>query len=388
VALANVIFGSPTLAIGGLLFTSRAAGVRGQQNSITVTISGSSIVVATANAHTGIADILLTVPASTTEAALLNFLNASATFLALASVSQSSGDGSAFVAAHVLTHFSAAIDGLKQALQNALNLQAWDNRQLEATGGPVALLWPAQAQPERQQSTYGADDIWQGVIGAGVAFQHKSDFETEMVILDIFRRSLYLALKTFVHPDVEELGGPIKFDYENYLKPEGAGVTDGTTSQESRLRVVAAIPCKWTEPAFDPLTIAQNEWPFKEFDTGLYVEPLIINAWRLSLDCTSFTLTYASNSTVVMYSATVTVGVIQSNLEELASIGVGHVTVLQADDGDYLITLGSTLNPNVPITGFAMGGNARLSLTQQTRDAVPGDAQKVLDQQLTITGTI
>jgi hypothetical protein len=386
--LANILFGTPSLAYGGILLAARAAGARGQENSLTLSISGSSIVIAVQNPHTGTGDIVVSVPSGTTEVLLLQALRAHSGFLGVASASQSTGDGSAIVAALAKTPFGEATDGLKQALQAALGIVGWDDRQLVATGGPVALLWPAEAQPQRQQPGFDGVDQWTGTIGVGIAFQHSTSFEEEMSILDLFRRGLYLALKLFDHTDLTMLGaqGPMKFEYENELKPEAAGLTDKTTSQESRLRVVGAIPIGWTEPSFDAAYVAQKEWPFQKFQSGLFVEPLLVNAWQLSFDCTSFTLTYGGQSTVVMYSADVTADEIQANLEELSSVGAGNVNVYHESDGDYRIVFGSTLPPLNALTGFAMGGAGLISIIQETVAAVPGDSQAVLDETINTTG--
>ncbi|MEW6210145.1 MAG: hypothetical protein AB1631_17395, partial [Acidobacteriota bacterium] len=171
--LSHVLLGSATLAHGGLLFTAKSAGERGEQVSLTVN-AGASLSVAVTLAGSGrfvAGDIVATVTGATTEAQLLAALKANADFKKIATVEQKTGNGSAIAASLAKTNLVAS-GGLKQRLQTELGVEEWGDRDLIATGSPVGHLSPYTAKFVKPFE--GTDEIWEGIFLAGVAFQHDS----------------------------------------------------------------------------------------------------------------------------------------------------------------------------------------------------------------------
>jgi hypothetical protein len=264
--LSHILYGISTLTHGGLKLTARAAGSRGEEVALTITAGAPLAVVITSKAI-GEGSIVVTLPASTTESQLVAALLAASNFKKLAAVEQASGDGTAVVATLAKTNFQSD-GGLQGQFQSRLGIQSWSDRDKRVTSSPQGLLWPRAAKLERCNPISGSD-TWSGSFEAQISLQHGSNFETQNVILDLWRRALYSAVKQFDKEkySVIEIGYP-EFGFGNENQPK----TAGTTSEAADIWVVGIFPIQWTEPTFDPEDII--EYPFDRFQVGLYREPL------------------------------------------------------------------------------------------------------------------
>lgn len=264
--LSNIIYGTSRLIHGGLEFGARAAGKRGEEITVEI-ISGVSLSVSATVSALGKGTIQATVTDLTTESQLIAACKANASFLKLATIEQKTGDGSAIVSTLAKSNLQPATDGLVQFLTTKLGVTKWDDRDLIASGAPVGLILFGEAKIEKQNPVLGAFDIWSGAIEVGIAFQHKSNYEIENCILDLFRRGIFLAVKQFSHPDLCGTIGPASFIYKNKQKDEAAG----TTRDDANLLVAAMLPLKWKEPAFDP---QEGGILLQQFRIALWNEPV------------------------------------------------------------------------------------------------------------------
>ncbi len=269
--LSHILLGQSQLTHGGLVFKARAAGFRGQAVSLTVQ-SGDALAVSVAFAGgnafqapgTGAGDIVATVADDTTEEELLDALDDTPAFRVLASVELAPGaDGAGAVGALAKTPFAAPADGLQQALAASTGINNWESRVLRTEGAPVGDIWTAEATPDRAHVDGGAD-YWEGTVLVGIAFQHASRYQVQNATLDAYRRALWLALKQFDHPDLNDLTEDT-FGYTNTMKDQSAGEAD----DQGALNVVARIKIKWQEPAFDE----DDSVPLASMNIGLWREP-------------------------------------------------------------------------------------------------------------------
>ncbi|HEX8185439.1 MAG TPA: hypothetical protein VF747_11825, partial [Blastocatellia bacterium] len=263
--LSHILYGTSSLAFGGILLKARVAGPRGQQVSLEVA-QGDQLDVSVTIESAGVGDISVTTPGGTTEQQLVNALQDSANFRKLASAEQFSGDGSDEAGTLPKTQFVAPTGGLKQWLESRLLIIGWDDRDQIATSSPRGLLWVGEAKAQLEAFDESGFDLWTGSLQATIAFQHNTPFEVQNALLDLYRRALYSTLKTFNHEDLVDVG-PMTFGFGNSLKPEAAD----KTKEQAHLRLIAQSPIEWRERPFD--FEDENNAPFDQALIGLFREP-------------------------------------------------------------------------------------------------------------------
>jgi hypothetical protein len=267
--IAHILLGTATLTHGGLLLTARAAGPRGEQVTLAI-VDGDELAVVVQLKGQGPfipGDIVVTIPAGATEAQVRAALNASTGFRAIASVVQASGDGSAAINTLAKTPFVAS-GGLKQHLESKLTVLGWDDRDQKTTGMPTGFLWLDTAECERESVIAEMEEYWSGTLMASLSLQiDESDFHLQNAVIQLVRRKLHSALKTFDHPSLTEIGRK-KYKFGNEQKPQDAG----TASEGANLTIQFSAPIQWVEAAFDPEEYLTYD--LSEIRIGLFREPL------------------------------------------------------------------------------------------------------------------
>lgn len=268
--LSNILYGTATLTYGGLLLTARAAGERGEAPTFQVQSSGALLVTVTLTGL-GAGSIVVQAPPGTTEAALRSALRASSAFKALAKVEQATGDGTASIAVPFTGTFVAA-GGLQQHLATRLGITGWDDRDVLSTGAVVGLIFPRNGQQDRTHYDPDGMDQFQGEVLIAIALQLDRPFHEQNAVLDMFRRALIIAIKTFTHPDLIT-SGTLEWAMTNKLEDEAAG----TVLEEARLSVVVNAgkdgTFKWQEEPFEPEDEA-GDGVIHLLQFGLFREPL------------------------------------------------------------------------------------------------------------------
>lgn len=269
--LSHILYGQAALTHGGLIFKAQAAGARGQQVSLTIESGDELAVTITFPASnifeivgSGAGAILLTVADDTTEADVIDLLNADASFKILATVeSAEDADSTDNVETRAATPFSAPTDGLQQHLQAKLGIANWESRTLVATGAPLGDIWTGDAKPTRIELD-GSPDYWEGSVFVGVGFQHEQRYQVQNALLDACRRALVAAINDFDHEDVIDKT-EIICGYTNQMKDKSAGTAD----DKGELSVIAHIKMQWQEPSL----INDDSVPFEAANIGLWREP-------------------------------------------------------------------------------------------------------------------
>jgi hypothetical protein len=353
---------------------------------VQIVAGGSTIAIQAANVHLGSADLYIGAPAGTTEGALIRYLKTAQTLLQTAVVDQTGGDGTAGAAALTQTAFAAPTDGLVQHLNTRLNLPInWDERQLVSSSVPVGQIIIGDAAPVRERADGRGPMEWKGAIQVAIAFQGPFKLSVSNTLLDLYRRALYDGINAFAHPELMDKGKGV-FVSQDDLKVESAG----TPFERANLAIAYKLEMQWTEPAQMPFDFAGTQVAFSKFQVTTFRMPLRTNAWVISFDCASFTLSVLSQTTIEITAGANLAAVIQQALEQLSNIGTGNVGVVQETSGpyayDYLVTFSSAISPLAVLTGTAAGGNAHLSIIPVTIETVPGDVTANQDAQFPISG--
>ncbi|MGH9825429.1 MAG: hypothetical protein ACREDR_19530, partial [Blastocatellia bacterium] len=208
--------------------------------------------------------ILVTAPAGTTEAQVLAALNASADAAAVIDVEQTSGDGTAVVAALAQTNLVAQ-SGLLQALIAEFNLDRWDDRDLKTTGQMQALLWPSVINPVRM----GPVGVWhfEGLAQTGIAITNKFDFATQNAMMMQLGRRTSGLLRKFKAPNLDGIA-PTRMAFTNMMRDESAG--QAKNLETALCRVLVSFNFRFNQPAnlnppADPL--------LTQIQCGLFIQP-------------------------------------------------------------------------------------------------------------------
>lgn len=265
--LSHILYGTATLAYGGLTLTARGPGLRGSQVTLEVR-SGTPLAVTVVQLGIGTGSITVTAPAGTTEAALATALKAAPNFKALARVEQTTGLGTATISIPFAKTPFVLANGLQQWLEQRIGIQGWDDRDMLATGRPVGLIMPLSGKQDRVHYEFDGVDYLTGMVLVGIALQMDRPFHEGNAALDMYRRALYVAVKTFSHPDLMTTGD-VEWTISNILKDEAAG----TVLEEARLKTQLLMPWQWQEASFD----AEDEvgdGVIHELSIGLWREPL------------------------------------------------------------------------------------------------------------------
>jgi hypothetical protein len=95
----------------------------------------------------------------------------------------------------------------------------------------------------------------------------------------------------------------------------------------------------------------------------------------VTVDATSFTLTWNGQTTTSMTTATTNGADVQAALEALSNIGVGDVAVTGVDTGPYTVTFRGALSDQdvAALTGTGTGGAASVVVATTTAGAVDAD---------------
>jgi hypothetical protein len=263
--LSNILYGTPAITHGGLLFRTRSAGIVGQSVNISI-IVGTALESTITIERIRVGSVAIEVEADTTEAELIAHLNASIPFKYLCTIEQATGDGTAIVAALAEQPFPEATDGLKQFLVARTGILKWEDRDLQASAEPVGLIFTGDIKPTSQRYENNSCDRWSGNILLAIAIQQDTNFEEQQIYIDLFRRALFLAFKRFTHPHLS-IKQEVKFSFANETKDEAAG----QTFDHARVRVVGEMAIIWIEPSVDTGDI--DEFTLLEIRHGLWREP-------------------------------------------------------------------------------------------------------------------
>ena len=260
--LDHILYGTARLFVGNICFVSRDGGKRGEAVRYQIA-HGAQLAITRQRQR-----LTITIPTGTTEKQLIDFAWESAEFLKLSLAFLTGSDGSA-IAQTVGTNDApaaplAADGGLRQHLEERIDLKNWDDRELIATGAPQCLLWVGKAEEEASRIDGEGRDRWSGEVQAGIAFSVGKSFEDENALLIRYRRALQQAVKQFTHVGLTDLG-PCRFGFTNTTKDE----LTGTELPGAHIRVVGSFQILWSELACED----EKFYTITQVQSGLWCEP-------------------------------------------------------------------------------------------------------------------
>lgn len=259
--LEHIFYGMASLQYGGLTFQALPAGTLGESVSLTV-VAGAELSVAVNTSNFNIA-ITITAPAGATERQVRQAVQLSADFVAVATVDQTSGDGTAVVQPLATTNFVAA-GGMLQSLISQFNLPEWNDRDLKTTDAMQALLYPNFYDPTRQ-----GPDVWrfEGQAQVGIAITNAYDFVIQNTLLQQLGRQLDALVRTFGAQNLDATW-PIRVAFTNTMRDESAG--QAKALETAMMRVVCTFGFRFHQPAIlnPPTSPVLTDIQF-----GLFIQP-------------------------------------------------------------------------------------------------------------------
>jgi hypothetical protein len=375
--LSKILYGSSSILLPGLNLTATAAGSVGGRNTLAISLSGASISVKIARTGLATADIDISVPPGTTASELLAALNASPDFHSFASGNRAFGDRSAVIRPLERVHFGPPVGGLKQHIESHLGLVVIEAAAVSKPYLAHALIWPVAGRLKRDSGAIGLDH-WVGSFQAGIALGESGDFETQSIVLDSLRRQLYSAVTTFDHDDLVDISAA-DFRFSGPWRQESSDME----TPDAGVWVMGSFAIEWVEGSCEAAEPTMDQVPAGQ-DSG--AQSLCAAGWIVSVDCASFVLSLGGQTTRTISLSPSTAGAIEAALECLDSVGHGNVEVSQVSTGrfanDYLVVFAPTVTAKAALTGVAIGGARRMSITTVDVFTSPGDVGSVLDMHI------